>query len=74
MAASGAAETVALSEAEQGVARDALLIDADATARAGWRAASDAAFYGFTLDSLNHSIFLQTIGSVCGNGVLLESQ
>ena len=68
-AAGGAAETAPLIEVELGAARDALLADADATAKAGWRVASDAAFYGFHLDSFNHSIFLETIESVW-NGIV----
>ena len=42
--------------------------------RTGWRAAADAAYMGFTLDSLTHSIFLESKESVYSNGVLLERQ
>eukprot|EP01052_Picozoa_sp_SAG31_P022674 SAG31_NODE_1815_length_7210_cov_7.167628_9_plen_66_part_00 len=65
---------MALTDEERKVARDALLAVADATARSGWRAAPDSAYVGFTLDSLNHSIFLVSKESVCSNGVLLEGQ
>ena len=73
-AAAGGATDVALTDEERVVARDALLAAADATARTGWRAAADAAYMGFTLDSLTHSIFLESKESVCSNGVLLERQ
>ena len=73
-AAAGGATDVALTDEERVVARDALLAAADATARTGWWAATDAAYMGFTLDSLTHSIFLESKESVCSNGVLLERQ
>eukprot|EP01052_Picozoa_sp_SAG31_P040262 SAG31_NODE_5790_length_2327_cov_1.929982_3_plen_66_part_00 len=65
---------MALNDGEREEARDALLAEVHATARSGWRAAPDAAYVGFTLDSLNHSIFLESIDSVYSNGVLLERQ
>ena len=64
----------ALGDGEREEARDALLAEADATARRGWRAANDAAYMGFTLDSLSQSIYLESIESVYSNGVLLERQ
>ena len=73
-AAAGGATDVALTDEERVVARDALLAAADATARTGWRAAADAAYMGFTVDSLTHSIFLESKESVCSNGVLLQRQ
>ena len=65
---------MALTEGEREEARDALLAEVDATARRGWRAAHDAAYMGFTLDSLNQSIFLELKESMYSNGVLLERQ
>ena len=73
-AAAGGATDVALTDGEQEVARDVLLAAADAAAGPRWWAAGDAAFVGFTLDSLTQSIFLETEESVCGNGVHLERQ
>ena len=72
--AAAGATTVALTEEEREEARDALIAEVDATARRGWRAAHDAAYMGFTLDSLNQSIFLELKESVYSNGVLLERQ
>eukprot|EP01052_Picozoa_sp_SAG31_P042007 SAG31_NODE_6536_length_1985_cov_1.817603_2_plen_115_part_00 len=55
------ATIVALTDGEREEARDALLAEVDATVRSGWRATPDAAYVGFTLDSLNHSIFLEDV-------------
>eukprot|EP01052_Picozoa_sp_SAG31_P001349 SAG31_NODE_46_length_30980_cov_226.095107_9_plen_108_part_00 len=70
--AAAGATIVALTDGEREEARDALLAEVDATARSGWRAAPDAAYVGFTLHSLNQSIFLESKESVYSNGVLLE--
>ena len=69
-------------EIELNGALEALLADADAlveqaaasTAAARWRAANDAAFFGFgSLSQVLNSEASSATRTVCGNGVLLKS-